>query len=143
MNARLLGSLAFGLAGALLVGCGGGDVTRYHVAGKVTWKGNPVNQGSVTFIPDTGKNASGQSGSAPITNGAYDTRNGKAPTGGAYTVRVDAFDGKGNPDAPAGNPLFFYEEKVDLPKEDTTKDFTVPANAPKTPPQSLKFDPNT
>jgi hypothetical protein len=126
--------LLFPVAAFVLTGCGGGASTT-QVSGKVTYKNASVAQGEITFHPDPA-NKNGVQGNAPIKDGAYDTRQGNAPSPGPVTVRIVGFDGKANPDQPAGNPIFFYEEKAELPAQTLTKDFVVPANAPKTPPEA-------
>jgi hypothetical protein len=118
---------------AALAGCGGDSFQRTHVSGKVTYKNAPVAEGFITFIPDDSKKAQGN---APIKDGAFDTRQGKSPSPGPVVVRIEGFDGKSNPDQPAGNPIFFHEERAELPNENITKEFIVPANAPKTPPEA-------
>src|SRR5687767_5122929 len=89
-----------------LVGCGGGDAGRYRVSGVVTYDGKPVPKGVIYFDPDTGKNQAGLQGFAEITDGKYDTgQGGKGTTGGPVVIRVEAFDGQGSGETPAGKPL--------------------------------------
>jgi hypothetical protein len=120
---------------AAVAGCGGDGVQRTHVSGKVSYKNAPVAEGFITFIPDPTTNSKGAQGNAPIKDGAFDTRQGKSPSPGAVVVRIEGFDGKSNPDQPAGNTIFFHEERAELPNESIAKDFVVPATAPKTPPE--------
>src|SRR5438874_93888 len=131
MVPRFVASLFLLSALLVLAGCGG--VPRSQVAGKVTYKGASVAQGRVTFSPEKG-----ETGFAPIKDGAYDTRQGKGPSPGPATVRIEGFDGKANADQPLGNVLFVVEEKFEVPTQDTTKDFVVPANASKTLPETSK-----
>ena len=128
--------LLLALPAVVLLGCGGPK--SYHVAGKVTHKGAPVAVGHVTFDPDPAKNPSGIGGNAPLRDGTYDTRNGTATGGGAFIVKIDGFDGKSNPDQPNGNVLFSWTGNVDLPTQDTTKDFDVPAGGTKKAPAPRK-----
>jgi hypothetical protein len=135
----MVGRVATGLfllTVALLLGCGGGgEAARTQVSGKVTYKGGPLPQGEISFIPDpAAKDA--VTGTTPIKDGAYDTRQGSAPSPGPVTVYIVGFDGKANPDQPLGNPMFYWQDKADLPASAITKDFAVPDNAPKKPPES-------
>lgn len=119
---------------AAVAGCGGDSVQRTHVSGKVSYKNAPVAEGFITFIPDP--TSKGAQGNAPIKDGAYDTRQGKSPGPGAVVVRIEGFDGKSNPDQPAGNVLFVHQERMEVPADSSAKDFVVPDNAPKTLPES-------
>ena len=114
----------------LALGCGQAGPGRFDVSGKVTFAGNPVPSGWVSFTPDTAKGNSGPQGVAAIRAGAYDTTgaNGKGTVGGPMIVRIEGFDGQATPDLPNGRPLFApYEVKVELPRERITKDLEVPA----------------
>ncbi len=121
-----------GLTVAVLLGTGcSGDKgpRRYHVQGRVEFRGAPVPTGRIVFDPDPVKGNRGPQGVAIIQDGAFDTRaaTGKGTVGGPHIVRIDGFDGQGgNDDSPFGNALFRdYQQSVDLPQEDTEMDFTV------------------
>jgi hypothetical protein len=124
-----LGTL-FALFAVAFAGCGSKPdegPTRYQVSGQVTFDGKPVPTGTITFVT-----TSGPSGSAQITDGKYDTRTGKGVVGGPHQVMIEGFDGKGTELGAVGNPIFNpYRIEADLPQEDTTKDFVVPASASK------------
>jgi hypothetical protein len=61
--------LAFALATVLVLpGCGSSTAT---VSGEVTWEGEPVADGFITFTPVDGK---GKDGGAPISAGRYTVR---------------------------------------------------------------------
>jgi hypothetical protein len=123
------------LAG-LLAGCGGSDgPTRYDVSGSVSYDGKPVPKGFITFIPDTDQGNTGPGGGAVIENGHYETESGKGVVGGPHIIRITGYDGKptqmSGEDMPDGQPIFqTYQTTFDFPKEDTEKDFTVPAGPP-------------
>jgi hypothetical protein len=70
----------FALAAALAAGCG----SAAGVSGEVTYDGQPVEDGRITFLPADGK---GPSVGAPITGGKY-TLDGIAP--GPKVVKVEA-----------------------------------------------------
>jgi len=114
---------------AIVVGCGEEGPTRYQLSGKVTYGGQPIPAGSVTFIPDSSQGNSGPAASVDIVDGAYDTTTGKGHVGGPHLVKITALDGKTSDEFPKGMPMFpDYETKADLPKEDGTKDFDVPSD---------------
>lgn len=128
-----------------LQGCGGGDdITLYDLNGSVSFDGKPVTYGRIQFRPDTAKQNSGPMGAAIIINGKYDTtaEGGKGVVGGAYIIVITGFDQKPpatgeNEDETAESttvvdPSFQdFQIEVELPKEATTKDFEVPADAAK------------
>ena len=61
-----------------LPGCGSGDAGRYTVTGKVSFQGQPVEQGEITFEDP----AAGQVNSSPLSSG------------GSYSLEVPAGDFK-------------------------------------------------
>lgn len=111
------------------VGCGGsGGPERYHLSGTVTYAGKPVPAGTVSFVPDTSKGNSGPGGSAPIKDGTFDTSNGTGHVSGPHVVTVAGFDGVATPEMPVGTSLFGdYQTSIDLPKQDGTQAFDIPA----------------
>jgi hypothetical protein len=113
-----------------LPGCAANDKT-FAVAGQVTFDGKPVPAGTIYFDPDPKTNPDSPQGFADIKDGHYDTaRSGRGTPGGEFTVRIEGFDGRSTAEYPIGRPLFdSYQEKVELPAEDTRKDFRVPASA--------------
>ena len=127
-------SLAAWLVGSILLlaitlpGCGKPGPKRYHLAGNITWGGQPVPAGIVYFDPDLAAGHDGPQGFAPIKNGNFDTRlEGLGQGGGKYVLRLYAYDGMTGPELPMGKPLFpLYTTAVDLPTEDGTRDFDVP-----------------
>lgn len=118
------------LAGiVLLAGCDGDRV--YHVAGTVAVGGTPVPAGVIWFDPDIQKgNTTGSQGYAQIKDGKFDTRNnGAGVRGGAYKVRVEAFDGKPANELPFGKPLLVQPHEFDheFPAKDSELTVNVPA----------------
>ncbi len=116
----------------LVMGCGGsGGPTRYTVEGKVTFGGKPVPAGEITFEPDPAKGNKGPAGYGIIDDGRYATSPGKGVVGGPHVVRITGNDGKASGESPYGRSLFeSYRVEVDLPKQDTSQDFDVPASQP-------------
>jgi hypothetical protein len=125
------------LAALLAVGCGHSGPKLYQVSGKVTFKGQPVAAGWVTFTPDHAKGNDGPDRRARISGGSYDTAgaDGAGTVGGPMIVRVQGFDGQKTADLPDGKAIFApYDTAVELPRENTKgHDLTVPdsqANQP-------------
>jgi hypothetical protein len=108
---------------ALLTGCGPREEKLYRVSGTVTHGGKPVPKGLIFFDPQ----GEGPSGFANIVEGKYDTTQGGGIRGGAYSVRVNGFNGIPGPDAPFGQALFpEYMGTKELPAEDSTYDLDIP-----------------
>lgn len=84
--------MSFFAAVVAIVGCGGGDDLgkRYSVSGKVTYKGQPVANGQVSFIPDKpeGRGATGQIKDGSYTLTTLEPEDGAFP--GNYSVTIDA-----------------------------------------------------
>ncbi len=125
----------FLLATLLLTGCGGGSdgPARYAVSGKVDFGGTPIPFGEIMFQPDGEKGNKGPGAMGQIENGVYKIDAAAGPIGGAHIVRITGLDGKpaagAAPAAGAttGKPLFKeYQTTADLPRQATTKDFSVP-----------------
>jgi hypothetical protein len=116
-----------------IFGCGRSGPERFNVSGKVTFQGQPVPAGTISFLPDGGKGNKGPAGFAYIDNGYYDTsRRGKGTCGGAQIAVISGFSGKVVPGSEASNlgqQLFpAYRVNFELSPETTTKDFDVPAS---------------
>src|SRR4051812_49598476 len=92
--ARAAGRLAvLAAVVATLAGCGGGGkkLPVVMLSGKVTFKGQPVPAGFITFQADQGPVKS-----AEIRDGVYDTSKSADPgvIPGPTTIRITGFDGK-------------------------------------------------
>ena len=89
MNAVSVRGVEFLILGVMvsLVGCSGGDgIERVDVTGTVTYQGQPVQEGTITFDPQ-GK---GPVAGAQITGGTYQaTGRGAVPVGN-YLVRISS-----------------------------------------------------
>lgn len=108
-----------------LAGCGGSG--RHSLSGAVTYDGQPVLYGLITFAPDTTKGASGPQGSAEIRDGRYQTQGDKGPTLGPQVVRITCW--KTAPEAGVlGAPLVNdYTVPVDVAADKQELDFHIPA----------------
>jgi hypothetical protein len=69
---RALCMLTSGIVTIVIVGCGDDGLgSRYPVYGTVTYNGNPLEVGTVTFYAVGGKDAETRGASGSITNGKY------------------------------------------------------------------------
>ncbi|MBA2113296.1 hypothetical protein [Bremerella alba] len=111
----------------LVLGCTKSDgLERHKLSGTVTYDGQPVPQGEIQFTPNSREGNPGPGTFIKIENGHYETPSGKGVLGGAYGVRIVGYDGKANTESDMGVSLFNpYSERIDLPKEDSTRDFQV------------------
>lgn len=113
----------------LACGCKGKNDSpaRYDLSGRVTFGGEPIPVGVISFSPDTQQGNQGPGSTGRIQDGRYQTRPGKGIVGGAYLVTIDGFKA----DAKA-TPLFApCQISVALPEKGGTYDFDVPATASK------------
>lgn len=142
IRARLRGVLV-ATALAALTGCGSGEdpgPPRFDVSGKVSFAGKPVKYGQILFVPDSAKGNQGPAGSATIVDGVYNTASeGKGAVGGAVIVRLTGqdFDPAEAVANESGNRTVLfrdYEVELEIPKQTTTRDFDVPADAAKVKP---------
>src|SRR5262245_6884959 len=70
---RLVFLAVWGAALAFTLGCGGTDKKVAQLKGKVTFKGQPVPAGYISFTPDATKGNQGSVKVAQIKDGEYDT----------------------------------------------------------------------
>lgn len=73
------------VVGGLLVGC----EQKTEISGKVTYNGEPVDKGSITFKPN---GAGGRSFGAPITDGAYSADQAQPGNWTAIIIGVKKID---------------------------------------------------
>lgn len=109
-----------------VVGCGGSssDLTKYDYSGTVTFDGNPIPVGYISFEPDS---VPGPGSMAKIIDGHYETPTGKGLLGGPYRILISGFEGNGSPEALGdGTPIFVdYHLKMTLPEESKTQNFEI------------------
>lgn len=117
------------------VGCGYGPSgpVRYEVTGTVTYNGEPVPYGEITFAPDGAKGNQGPGAVVTISNGTYQVGREHGVIGGPHIVTITGYtaapDSGAVSDIPTPQPkqLFApYSENADLPTDNTIKDFKVP-----------------
>ena len=120
------------LAALLLIGCGdggGNQAKLYEVHGVVTYNGEPVPYGEITFEPDDRKGNKGPVSTGVIENGIYAIDNGKGVISGDLRVRIAGYDGNPPPGGgtmPHGMALFGeYSTTVVQPEDSATHDFVI------------------
>ena len=114
---RLLHSLLLGLVSLTFVGCADPYGGRVEVLGKVTLKGQPISDATVTFEPLDGQ---ATRATAMVNDGSYavDREHGLQP--GKYLVRVSKGDAKtainpvdaDHPPGPGGGANIISKELV-------------------------------
>lgn len=127
-----------GLVAVVAVASGCGRLTdpeRYDVRGAVTFRGEPVPSGTITFEPDMSKSNSGPVSVIPIIDGKYDSLalERPGPLAGFLIVRISGYPAP-DPDVEIQPPLFpEYRTTVDLAasKGATVLDFDVPERSRK------------
>jgi len=87
------------LTAVFLAGCGGSDgLNRSSVSGAVTLDGQPVQEGSITFVPIEG--TTGPMAFGKITNGQYSISAGdRGPVPGKHKVQIEAYRDAGTTDS--------------------------------------------
>ncbi len=116
-------------------GCGSGE-RRYDLSGTVTFKGQPVPEGYITFEPDASQGNRGGPGHAKILDGKYDTslEADSGILGGPHVIRITGFDkkvsGVSGSEVQLPKSLFTeYTLTQDLPKKNSKIDFEVNIDA--------------
>jgi hypothetical protein len=115
---RLVGPLMlFGLT----IGCGE-ESDRVPVAGKVTWHQQPLDRGSIVFVPTEGHR--GPKVGGEVLSGRYAVARERGPSPGTYRVEVRADTGE-RPHSPTDKPAARGGKSANqaIPKEynDNTK----------------------
>lgn len=129
-------SLPFALLALVALALGCGDSGRYRVSGRVTFDGQRVPVGMVTFLPIGPSDVERSAGFCQIKAGQFDSRAGRSPMEGLHRVLISGFDGVAYTSEiagmvehnPEGKPLFpLYAVEVEIPKaQGTVLDFDVP-----------------
>jgi hypothetical protein len=122
-----VGLLCIGL-GAGLAGCADSGPKRYAVSGEVKWRGQPLDQGAITFLAEDP--ALGSAGGAMIKDGHYSIPAKQGLLPGRYKVAVTSADPKKavDPDAPPGAPGPVYKDRVQ-PKYNSQTTLTAEVKA--------------
>ena len=130
LTGRAPGAVALGAALALLAGCSS-DPPMAQLSGTVTFKGQPVPAGWISFTPEAGK---GSVRVCQIRDGVYDSSKEGEPGifPGKNLVRIAGFDGKKVPLWGQGKQIFNpVDDEIDIPAGSSTRDFVIPEAAGK------------
>jgi hypothetical protein len=134
----LLAGVALTLASA---GCGPAGPKLVKLSGTVTFKGQPVPAGYISFLPPSG---GGVQRVVQIKDGKYDTAEMQGDEKGVHPgpnqVRIAGFDGKVIKFYGQGKQIFNpVDEQYTVPDAGGTKDFVVPESAGK----NVKIEPTS
>jgi hypothetical protein len=105
------------------------------VQGKVTFAGQPVNYGSIEFVPDPARGGNGPVGYAEIVQGQYSTRqaNGRGVIDGPHLVRITGYESQpvasNDENAPSTSQPLFSGYTINVDGLMAEKDFDVPESA--------------
>jgi hypothetical protein len=142
-----IGAVLLAFSTSILTGCGGSSGSQ--VAGKITFKGQPIPAGKIYILPDSTKGNSGQSGFADIVDGTYDTSKpgGQGAVQGAVIFAIEGIDPNpppgAEPDVVATALFPRYETPQNISGNKVTLDIDVPASAtiPKAPAKQSNVTP--
>lgn len=115
-----------------IAGCGRGKRETANLSGKVSFKGQPVPEGFINFLPDVPGGNKGEVKGFPIKDGVYDTAQGKNPGiyPGANKIMVSGFNGKAKQLWPQGEQIFNpIESDLTVAAGSNKHDIEVPASA--------------
>jgi hypothetical protein len=109
-----------------------------QISGKVTFKGQPIPAGWISFTPDVAAGGTGKIKVFQIKDGVYDSAQevpaskedqpGLKP--GVHLIRIAGFDGKKIPFWGQGKQIFNeIQDKHTVPEGTSTKDFVIPESA--------------
>ena len=124
---------AFGSLGlcAVLAGCGSSKYSgekRYPLTGEVTFDGQPVDLGSISFIPADGK---GRASGGDIADGKYAVPEEKGANAGTYRIEIHWLKRTGRKLKDAESGEMYDERKEALPaKVQMNSDLTVEVPLP-------------
>jgi len=94
-----------------MTGCGWGETLGVGVSGTITYKGQPIKEGLISFIPMGG--TSGPSGGANIDDGRYAVSRRAGLVPGKYRVEVRAFEQTGKETAKSTQQSQMFGRPID------------------------------
>jgi hypothetical protein len=120
-------------AAIVLVGAGcNSQPPLAQISGKVTFKGQPVPAGFISFTPDSAAGTLGHVRALQVKDGAYDSAKESEPglPPGKYFIRISGFDGVRIPLYGQGKQIFNeIEDTFTVPEGESTKDWEIPDSA--------------
>jgi hypothetical protein len=129
-------AIGWGLMIAAIAGCSGDTgPRRYRVQGTVTYDGQPLHFGRISFVPDAAKGTKGPPGYALVREGRFDTNavNGKGTVPGAIRVLITGYDYSA-PEDEEGRPNLFTDHAIEITIEPSrsaiVKEFVVEKRRP-------------
>jgi hypothetical protein len=88
---RSIGTIFVFMAGIALAGCGDSGPRLTRVTGTVTYKGSPVRDGNISFVPEDGAEGAGGTLDAQGRYTLSTVKTGDGIRAGTYKVRVAAY----------------------------------------------------
>jgi hypothetical protein len=123
---------ALALLLGLAVGCSESEVKKVQVSGKVTFKGQPVPAGWISFTPDASKGNPGKDVRlVHIKDGVYDSSKEEDAAGvypGPTVILIAGYDGNPSPRFIQGKQIF-NPHQLNETVQAGPKDYDVPASA--------------
>lgn len=114
----------------MVVGCSN-EPPKSEISGTVTFKGEPIPAGDISFTPDVSI-VGGQLQMYMIKDGKFNSEDkpGSGLLPGAYKIRINGYDGKQIPMYFSGKQIFnAIEESIVVDQPKMTRDFVVPEAA--------------
>lgn len=103
----------------LVAGCGGGADGRLQISGKVTFEGDPVDDGKIVFMPSLDGLPMA---TTAIVNGEYEIPASHGPRAGEYLVKIEAYKMVKDPSIPP-HPYLDDPNQGMVPKQYLPKKF--------------------
>jgi hypothetical protein len=127
---KFLSWIAFSVLLVALGGCSEQQdgPPRYGLSGTAKLAdGKPIPLGELSLEPDSSAGNKGPGSNVQIRDGKYTVTADQGVVGGKYIATIIAYDGVPFGESIQGKPLLKtpYVEKIDLPGEDSTKDFQI------------------
>lgn len=103
---------------------------RFELTGTVTYQGQLVPSGEISFVPDNEQGNTGPQAIANISNGKYTLSRSHGVVGGPHLVTITGFTSAPSSEVippPDFKPLFRpWNTRQDFPRGDSQCDFVIP-----------------